>query len=616
MAVVPLDDLDDPRLADYLHLREPSRAHARSSGSGGSSPSRAASRSRRSSPRPTRSARSWSTESTSSGSRRWSTPTCPIYRCRPVRSSRSPACTSTVACWPWPSARRLAAGGRGRRRAPAGCSCSRRVNDHENIGALFRNAAAFGVDAVVLDPDLRRPALPAVDPGVARPRAAGAVRAGRARTRWPAALDELRAAGFVTVALTPAPTPSRSARSWREAPERVALLLGAEGPGLTDEALAAVDRRVRIPMAPGVDSVNVATAAAIALSALHGWDWLRWTGSSASVRGATCSAPRSWPRRPVHGGDVAVAYRVDLADGRRVFAKTHARPPPGFFTTEAAGLTWLREAGSVLVPEVLAVADDEPAHLVLEWIERGAPSADTEAELGRALAALHQRGRRRASGGRTAAPPGAGRLPNEPRDTWAEFYARAPTAAAGPAGPRRPGPARRRLRRAGGGGRSTRRDLRRRPSRRPGSTATSGPATASSTQRGRSWLIDPAAHGGHREFDLAMMRLFGGFAPDVFAAYAEVHPLEPGWQSASRSTSSPRSSSTPSSSAAATSPPPSRPSPSTPSRQPPQPQPRRGDASRAGGHRGDRSRMRDQSPRASRRRDPSPRGAGRVRRGR
>ena len=46
---------------------------------------------------------------------------------------------------------------------------------------------------------------------------------------------------------------------------------------------------------------------------------------------------------------------------------------------------------------------------------------------------------------------------------------------------------------------------------------------------GRSWLIDPAAHGGHREFDLAMMRLFGGFGDDCFAAYEEVHPLAPGW---------------------------------------------------------------------------------------
>ena len=79
---------------------------------------------------------------------------------------------------------------------------------------------------------------------------------------------------------------------------------------------------------------------------------------------------------PVHGGDVAIAYRLDLADGRRVFAKTHRNPPPGFFTTEAAGLTWLRDAGTIAVPEVLAVSDDAPSHLVLEWIERGSPRVD------------------------------------------------------------------------------------------------------------------------------------------------------------------------------------------------------------------------------------------------
>src|SRR4051794_1187446 len=79
--------------------------------------------------------------------------------------------------------------------------------------------------------------------------------------------------------------------------------------------------------------------------------------------------------RRVHGGDVALAYAVDLADGRRVFAKTHADPPLHFFTTEAAGLEWLREADAVLLPEVLAVADGEetgvPAHLALEWIDEG-----------------------------------------------------------------------------------------------------------------------------------------------------------------------------------------------------------------------------------------------------
>ena len=59
----------------------------------------------------------------------------------------------------------------------------------------------------------------------------------------------------------------------------------------------------------------------------------------------------------IHGGDVAIAFRVELAGGRRVFAKTHAAPPPRMFTTEAASLAWLRAAGEVLVPDVLAVAD-------------------------------------------------------------------------------------------------------------------------------------------------------------------------------------------------------------------------------------------------------------------
>ena len=85
---------------------------------------------------------------------------------------------------------------------------------------------------------------------------------------------------------------------------------------------------------------------------------------------------------------------------------------------------------------------------------------------------------------------------------------------------------------------------------------------------GRSWLIDPAAHGGHREFDLAMMRLFGGFGADCFAAYEEVHPLAPGGTSGSRSTRSRRSSSTPSSSAAATSARRPTPSPATPDPRP------------------------------------------------
>ncbi len=132
-----------------------------------------------------------------------------------------------------------------------------RVNDLENLGALFRNARAFGCDAVLLDPET-------ADPLGRRPVRVSlghVLRVPFARLDpWPDALALVRNAGLELVALTPAGAPLRL-------PERAALLVGAEGPGLTEQALAAADRRVAIPMAEGVDSVNVATAAAIALHA-------------------------------------------------------------------------------------------------------------------------------------------------------------------------------------------------------------------------------------------------------------------------------------------------------------------------------------------------------------
>ena len=229
----------------------------------------------------------------------------------------------------------------------------------------------------------------------------------------------------------------------------------------------------------------------------------------------------------VRGGDFATAYRVDVADGRRLFAKTHASPPPGFFTTEATGLEWLRAAEAVPVPRVIAVDDEPPAVLLLEWIDIGSPTARTEAEFGRALAALHDAGApsfgredRRTTGSRA--------LPNDPCARWSEFY-------------------------------STRRLLL--LARLASESRSLAPTTVTALERladnlerfddgepasrlhgdlwagnrivdtsGRSWLIDPAAHGGHREFDLAMMRLFGGFGPECFAAYEEVHPLAAGWR--------------------------------------------------------------------------------------
>jgi tRNA G18 (ribose-2'-O)-methylase SpoU len=139
------------------------------------------------------------------------------------------------------------------------------LNDFENIGALFRNAAAFGVEAVLLDPRCADPLYRRsvrVSMGHAL-RVPFAVAAGG----WPESLQLLRAAGFRLLALTPRPeaTPLREVTP----AARWAVLLGAEGPGLSDAALGAADEWVRIPMAAGVDSLNVATAAAVAFAQLH-----------------------------------------------------------------------------------------------------------------------------------------------------------------------------------------------------------------------------------------------------------------------------------------------------------------------------------------------------------
>jgi len=134
------------------------------------------------------------------------------------------------------------------------------VNDHENLGALFRNAAAFGAGAIVLDPT-------AADPLYRRStRVSMGHVLGLPYTRareWPGAITEMQALGFEVLALTPAPDAGDIA-SVAVRP-RQAVLVGAEGPGLSARALAAADRRIRVAMAPGVDSLNVATAAAVVL---------------------------------------------------------------------------------------------------------------------------------------------------------------------------------------------------------------------------------------------------------------------------------------------------------------------------------------------------------------
>lgn len=232
----------------------------------------------------------------------------------------------------------------------------------------------------------------------------------------------------------------------------------------------------------------------------------------------------------VTGGDVAESHRFELADGRTVFVKTHRDPPTHFFTTEAAGLEWLRAAAAASVPEVLSVSDgdeDVPPHLALPWIETGR-SRGSDAEFGRSLARLHRSGAphfgradRRTTGSRA--------LPNEPCDTWTEFFStqrlQPLIGLAADAGALAP---------------TTLEGIRwisehldelgvpREPPARLHGDLWAGNRLIDVT--GTSWLIDPAAHGGHREFDLAMMRLFGGFGIECFEAYDQEYALGDGWR--------------------------------------------------------------------------------------
>ena len=136
-----------------------------------------------------------------------------------------------------------------------------RVNDHENLGSLFRNAAAFGFDALLLDPQCSDPLYRrSVRVSMGHVLTVPWTRA----TPWPAALDEIDGAGFRTLALTPA-SDAEPIDSLAVAPDdKLAVVLGAEGPGLSADVLTRADTRVRIPMAAGVDSLNVAAASAVA----------------------------------------------------------------------------------------------------------------------------------------------------------------------------------------------------------------------------------------------------------------------------------------------------------------------------------------------------------------
>jgi fructosamine-3-kinase len=241
---------------------------------------------------------------------------------------------------------------------------------------------------------------------------------------------------------------------------------------------------------------------------------------------------------PTSGGSINEAWAVQLDGGGRAFVKTRSDARSGEYATEAAGLRWLAEPGAVALPRVLAVGDDgDTRFLALEWIDEGRLDRDGEEALGRGLAALHAAGAPAfgapppgaATGGHAVAPLRIGELelPNDPAADWPSFYAQ-----------RRLEPlvalCRRRATLSAAGADAVERVCRRigdlagppEPPARLHGDLWGGNVLAGADGRAR--LIDPAAYGGHREVDLAMLRLFGAPSERVFAAYAEAAPLADG----------------------------------------------------------------------------------------
>jgi fructosamine-3-kinase len=257
----------------------------------------------------------------------------------------------------------------------------------------------------------------------------------------------------------------------------------------------------------------------------------------AAVARATGRAVRSLRR--VGGGDINDAHSAELDGGGRAFVKTRADAPAGEYAAEAAALRWLGEPGGLGVPGVLGASDEV---LVLEWLAEG-PAGD-EAALGRGLATTHAAGAdafgaaapawpRDSRGAATDSPSGGaplriGRLalPNDPLPDWPAFYAERRL---------RPllAPARDRGALSDGGVRAVERVCDRMvdlagppepPARLHGDLWTGNVLWSG----GRPHVIDPIAYGGHREVDLAMLRLFGSPGPRLLAAYGEVAPLAAG----------------------------------------------------------------------------------------
>jgi fructosamine-3-kinase len=234
-------------------------------------------------------------------------------------------------------------------------------------------------------------------------------------------------------------------------------------------------------------------------------------------------------RTPLGGGSINRTERIDTSAGSFVL-KSNAAAPPGFFQAEADGLHALASSGtSLVIPRVIACGDDDAPFLLLEDLGVGSRARDFDERLGRGLAALH-----RASSARFGFPRdnfcGTTPQPNPWTDRWVELYATS---------------------RLGVQARLAR-DADRLSSRESAALdrliaklddwigePPEGPALIHGdlwsgnvhvAADGSPAIIDPAAYYAHREAELGMMTLFGGFSSRVFAAYDEAFPLEPGWQ--------------------------------------------------------------------------------------
>jgi fructosamine-3-kinase len=234
---------------------------------------------------------------------------------------------------------------------------------------------------------------------------------------------------------------------------------------------------------------------------------------------------------PVSGGCINHGMRVDLADGP-VFVKYNPDAPPGLFAAEVRGLEALRKAADeIVVPRALAWAEAEegaPAWLALEWLEPGRRAPDFTERLGRGLAAIHGLGQ--GDGWGWMEDNFIGPLPqaNGMMASWAEFWrARRlePQLALARRGGRLPGKA------AEWDRLLDRLPELLAPAEADGPSLLHGDLWNGNVLAVAGWptLIDPAVYRGHREADLAMTELFGGFGAGFYGAYREVWPLQPGY---------------------------------------------------------------------------------------